>query len=113
MQDQRRAYVTLEGELDLFREGEIAAALPHAESIDNAVINLSRATYIDSLVLGMLVGFRRRFVGAGGDPRNLALILPAVGTVRRTFELTGLTRLFATAYIEKGAIDADGAGVPS
>jgi anti-anti-sigma factor len=94
------AYVVLDGELDLGREAEIRAAFPSAESITSAVINLSRATYVDSVVMGILVQFRRQFIAAGGQPQNLALMLAKDGPIRRAFELTGLTRFFPIAYVE-------------
>ena len=100
VESERSAYVVLEGDLDIFRKSEVASALPDPARVDSVVINCSRAAYIDSLVLGMLVQFRRQFVAAGGDPRALVLMLPREGPIRRTFELTGLTRLFEIAYSE-------------
>jgi anti-anti-sigma factor len=99
------AYVVLDGELDIFRRVEIASALPDPADVKTAVINLARATYIDSMVLGMLVGFRRAFVDAGGAVGNLVLMLPKEGPIRRTFEISGLTRLFPTAYVEPTDVD--------
>jgi anti-anti-sigma factor len=95
---ENSAYVVLDGDLDLFRKAEVAAALPDPEKIESAIINCTKAAYIDSMILGMLVHFRRQFVAAGGDPQQLMLMLPKTGPIRRTFELTGLTRLFAIAY---------------
>jgi len=94
------AYVVLDGELDLSRRDEIAEALPAPESIGGGVINMAYATYVDSTVLGALVRFRRAFINHGGDPGNLIIVLAKNGPIRRSFEKTGLDRLFAIAYVE-------------
>jgi len=96
----RQAYVALTGELDIFRKDEIAATLPDPNALGGAIINLLKATYIDSCVLGMLVKLRREFVSSGGDPHNLILVIPKEGPVRRAFELTGLLRLFSIAHVD-------------
>ena len=97
---ENAAYIVLEGDLDLSRKSEIVAALPAPASVSSVVINLSRATYIDSLVMGALVQFRREFIRSGGNPADVAIMLRGDSAVRRAFELTGLTRLFAIAYVE-------------
>jgi anti-anti-sigma factor len=96
------AYVVLDGELDLSRKGELTAALPDPKSLKHVVINLTRVTYIDSFMLGALVQFRTNFVAAGGDPSNLILVLPHDGDLPRTFELTGLDKLFSIAHVDMG-----------
>lgn len=96
-------YVVLDGDLDIDSREEIAEALPPPEQITGGVINLARATYVDSTV-GMLVQFRRNFIKSGGDPCNLILVLAKDGKVRRTFELTGMNRLFSVAYVESTPI---------
>lgn len=97
-------YVVLDGDLDIDSREEIAEALPPPEQITGGVINLARATYVDSTLLGMLVQFRRNFIKSGGDPSNLILVLAKNGKVRRTFELTGMNRLFSVAYVESTPI---------
>lgn len=97
---ENAAYIVLEGDLDLSRKDDIVSALPDPASVSSIVINLSRATYIDSLVMGALVQFRREFIRSGGNPADLAIMLRSDSAVRRAFELTGLTRLFAIAYVE-------------
>ena len=101
------AYVILDGELDLSKRDEIAAALPAPGSISGGVINLANATYVDSTVLGALVRYRRAFINHGGDPDNLIVVLAKNGPIRRTFEKTGLNRLFAIAYVEPAAMPPD------
>lgn len=95
-----KAYVALVGDLDLSRREEIAAALPDPQLVESVVINLVRATSVDSVIIGLLVQFRRAFVKFGGRPQELVITLPKHGAVPRTFELAGLTRLFAIAYAE-------------
>jgi anti-anti-sigma factor len=94
------AYVVLDGELDLSRRTELLAALPDPKKIKHAVVNLLRATYVDSFMLGVLVQFRNNFIAGGGDPDDLLILLPREGVLRRTFEMTGLHKLFPMAYIE-------------
>ena len=98
------AYVVLDGELDLSRRDEIAAALPAAESISGAVINVATATYVDSTVLGALVKFRRAFINHGGNSDDLIVVLARDGPIRRAFERTGLDRLFSIAYVDPSPI---------
>jgi anti-anti-sigma factor len=92
------AYVVLDGDLNITRRTEVLAALPDARTLRHAVINLTRVSYIDSFVLGSLVQFRANFVAAGGKPENLMLVLPRDAILARTFELTGLNKLFSIAY---------------
>ncbi len=94
------AYAVLDGELDVARKGEISGALPDPALVKSAVISLARATYIDSFVIGVLVRFRREFMRHGGDPRNIFLVLPNSGPIRRAFDSVGLNRLFSVAYAE-------------
>lgn len=63
------------GDLDIDGREEIAEALPPPAQITGGVINLARATYVDSTLLGMLVQLRRNFIKSGGDPSNLILVL--------------------------------------
>jgi anti-anti-sigma factor len=94
------AYVVLEGDLDMPRRTELLAALPDPRALKHAVINLARVTYIDSFMLGVLVQFRANFAAAGNAPSNLMLVVPRGGILERTFELTGLNKLFSIAYVE-------------
>lgn len=94
------AYVVLDGDLDFSRRTELLAALPDPSALRNVVINLTRVTYIDSFMLGSLVQFRANFIAGGGKPENVMLVLPRTGILERTFELTGLNKLFSVAYVE-------------
>lgn len=94
------AYVVLDGPLDLFNREEIVGALPDPSGLVSGVINIARATYIDSTIMGMLVGFRRKMLENGADPEALVIMLPHEGPVRRAFEMSGMNRLFSVAYID-------------
>jgi len=97
------AYVVLDGDLDMTRRTELLAALPPPQALKHVVINLTRVTYIDSFMLGALVQFRANFVAGGAKPENLMLLVPRGGVLERTFELTGLNKLFLIAYVEPWA----------
>jgi anti-anti-sigma factor len=90
---QRSAYIALEGELDLHRSGEIAAAFPAPNAVRNVTIDCTGVTYADSVALSILIKFRRDFVLAGGDPADIKVLL-ASGCFNKLFEIAGLTRLF-------------------
>jgi anti-anti-sigma factor len=92
---KRKAYVSLEGQLDIYSYSRLEEALPNPAEVENVVLNLLRVTYLDSLAVGRLVAFRRDFIEAGGTPENLVVVLPKSGGVRRIFEITGLTRMFS------------------
>lgn len=97
------AYVVLDGDLDISRRTELLAALPDAKALKHVVINLTRVSFIDSFMLGSLVQFRANFIAGGGKPDDVMLVLPREGVLARTFELTGLNKLFAIAYAENAA----------
>jgi anti-sigma B factor antagonist len=80
--------VTLTGELDLYdapalRESFHGLLESGAEVI---VLDLTSVSFLDSTVLGTIVGLLRRVREAGGE---LRVVLPAT-TARRIFEITGL-----------------------
>jgi anti-anti-sigma factor len=87
----------LEGELDAFVAPELRAQL--RELIDGdrrlrvLVVDLERVTFLDSSILGALVGGRRLMRERGGELRLVYPSRPA----RRIFELTGLDAVFPSA----------------
>lgn len=95
--------IILDGDLDIAHKAQIAHVLSDRRTLESAAIDLSRATYIDSMVLGMLVQFRREFIHHGGRPKNLVLILPKDGPIRKVFEMTGLTGIFEIAHAPRPA----------
>ena len=88
------AVVTLQGELDAHdaeRLRELFAdtvAKLSGMSEPRLVLDLTTLEFLDSTVLGTMIGALRRVREAGGD---LALVLPAT-SARRIFEITGLDR---------------------
>jgi anti-anti-sigma factor len=74
------------GEFDLASVSSLEAAVNRAlESGRIPVLDFSQTHYIDSSVLNLIV---RKRAGSGGP---LRLIVPAECTVRRIFDVTGLT----------------------
>ena len=85
--------VRLHGELDL------AAAPPLSDALDDRirdsagafVVDLSAVEFLDSSTLSVLLRARALL---GREGRDLALVCPP-GPIRRVFELTGVSDLFA------------------
>ena len=89
--DQRTCVVAVEGDLDLASAPQLKWTLVELLNKGYAqyVIDLSQLTYMDSMGLGVLVGFRKRVEGNA----HLALAcLPA--KQRKLLELTGLDACF-------------------
>ena len=87
--------VTLRGELDAHdaprlkeRFGEALAAASGAPA-PRIVLDLAAVGFLDSTVLGTIVGVVRRAREAGGD---VTVVLPD-GPARRIFEITGLEKV--------------------
>ena len=102
--DERTCLVAVEGDLDLATAPQLKWTLVELleKGYDRYVIDLSRLTYMDSMGLGVLVGFGRRLEGRA----HMALAgLPA--TQRNLLELTGLD----AAFDSFGSVD-DALGVP-
>lgn len=88
--------VRLEGELDAYVAPELRERLRLA--IDAApggelVVDLTQVTFLDSTILGALVGALRSMRASGGELRLVYPPHPAI----RIFELTGLDTLFPAA----------------
>lgn len=88
--------VTLRGELDAHDaprlKGVFAEALAATAAEGGAnrlVLDLAAVGFLDSTVLGTMVGALRRAREGGGD---MSVILPE-GPARRIFEITGLDKL--------------------
>ena len=91
----RTSRLNLSGELDAHSAPDIRRQL-HAlidEGPEILVVDLERATFLDSTILGLLVGGLRRMREAGGE---LELVYPPQ-PVRRIFEFTGLEQVFPAA----------------
>jgi len=84
--------VALTGEWDLYNQPEVDSKLQEAVAAGEQliVVDLSEATYIDSSVLGALVGARERLKAGGGE----VAIVTADPQMRKIFEITGLDGVF-------------------
>ncbi|HEV7888091.1 MAG TPA: STAS domain-containing protein [Acidimicrobiales bacterium] len=88
------AVVVVRGEIDahtspLLKERLLALV---AEGIDRLVVDLRAVTFIESVGLGTLVAARKRL---RQSDKSLCLVLgPEQGVLRRTFEITGLDKVF-------------------
>ena len=87
-QFERGAIVTLTGELDAFDAPGLRKTFEQALAAAPAVVvlDLASVAFLDSTVLGAIVGLLRRQREAG---RELRVVLPE-STARRVFEITGL-----------------------
>jgi len=85
--------VAVRGEVDLAAVGELEAALEEAirESAGAFVIDLTGVGFIDSSGLAALLRARALL---GREDRALAVVCPH-GPVRRVFELSGVSEVFA------------------
>jgi anti-sigma B factor antagonist len=84
--------IALRGEWDLYNRPELESALRAAEASGERVValDLSRATFIDSSVLGALVEARKRL-----DEQSRIAVVAADRQIRKVFEITGLDSVFA------------------
>ncbi|GAA0903370.1 STAS domain-containing protein [Virgisporangium aurantiacum] len=87
------AVVTASGELDMESADELRDGLADAIAADprRLVIDLSDVTFVDSTILGVLVGARSR-LGRNSGRIHLVISNPFV---LRLFHLTGLDQVFA------------------
>ena len=82
------AVITLSGELDAYNAPELRSTFERVLETEPAVvvIDLTSVTFLDSTVLGAIVGLLRRVREQGGELRT---VLPDT-TARRIFEITNL-----------------------
>ncbi|MBV9606641.1 MAG: STAS domain-containing protein [Solirubrobacterales bacterium] len=105
--DDRVCVVTVEGDLDLAAAPQLKWTLVELleKGYAQYVIDLSQLTYMDSMGLGVLVGFRKRVEGSA----QLALAcMPA--TQRKLLEMTGLDACFDSFGTLDEALSTNGAG---
>ena len=96
--------VAVSGEIDLFTTPEFKAAVATAMSRDggDVVIDLTRATFMDSSSLGVLIGAHRRLTRRGGQ-LLVACDQPAILKVLR---VTGLDAVFDVVDTVPGRQDS-------
>jgi anti-sigma B factor antagonist len=82
------AVITLSGELDAYNAPELRSTFERVLESEPAlvVLDLTAVTFLDSTVLGAIVGLLRRVREARGELRT---VLPDT-TARRIFEITNL-----------------------
>jgi anti-sigma B factor antagonist len=103
--DERICVVSVQGDLDLASAPQLKWTL--VELLDKGyaqyVIDLSKLTYMDSMGLGVLVGFRKRVEGSA----QLSLAsMP--GAQRKLLEMTGLEPCFDSFESLDQALSPDG-----
>ena len=90
--DAETHVIELGGEVDLYTAPEFKERLVQIieDGKKQLVVDLSKATFIDSTTLGVLVGGVKRLRPAGG---SLALVCTDEN-ITKIFEITGLDRVF-------------------
>jgi anti-sigma B factor antagonist len=85
--------IAVHGQADLHTAPELRSAISAAldGGVSGLVIDLSEATFIDSMTLGVLLGAVKRLRPSGGKVG----IVCADSHIRRIFEITLLDRVFA------------------
>ena len=98
--------VAVQGQADLHTAADLRAAITQEidRGVSSLVIDLSQATFIDSMTLGVLLGAVKRLRPSGGG----VSVVSSDPHIRRIFEITLLDRVF-TLYPDLGAA-LDGAG---
>jgi anti-sigma B factor antagonist len=98
--------VSVEGDVDLYSAPELREQLAELseEGAPRIVLDLSRATFLDSMALGVLLGAKKRLAATGGE---LELVV-ATPDVRRILEITMLNRIFVLHESREEAMDPGG-----
>jgi anti-sigma B factor antagonist len=88
---EERTLVTLSGELDASTAAGLYDTLAELEIVDahNVVLDLAKVTFMDSTGLAVIVTEHKRLAHSDG---RLTIFSPP-SSVRRLFEITGLTTL--------------------
>jgi anti-sigma B factor antagonist len=96
--------IALSGEHDLSTAPELRARLHELADTDAVIIDLDETTFVDSSILGVLVGGLRR-ARERDVPFAIVLGDGAHPAIRRIFELTGLHDVFPIYPTRQGAQD--------
>lgn len=97
--------VALSGELDLRAVGELEAALATAGEDARVCLDLTALEFIDSTGLATVIRAHQALTGGGGA---FAVVCNEAGTVRRTFQTTGLMALLTVVADRSAALQALG-----
>lgn len=97
--------IVLSGELDLRGVGDLEAALAQPGDGAKVCLDLTELAFIDSTGLATVIRGHQALTGSGGA---MAVACRGEGTVRRTFDTTGLSRLLTVAEDRAAALQALG-----
>ncbi len=104
----RLSVIEVHGQADLHTASDLRSAI--SEAIDRGavhlVVDLSEATFIDSMTLGVLLGAVKRLRPAGGT----VSVVCRDPHIRRIFEITLLDRIFTLYPDRQSAVDGAGGG---
>ncbi len=108
--DDQTHVIELGGEIDLYTAPEFKERMVQLieDGKKQIVVDLSRATFIDSTTLGVLVGGVKRLRPAGGA---LALVCTDQN-ITKIFEITGLDRVFPIYKSRDEALQNAGSAQP-
>jgi anti-sigma B factor antagonist len=97
--------VAVSGEVDLFTAPEFKQRVtaPIAAGTDCVVVDLTRATFVDSSSLGVLIGAHRRLQQRGGR----LVIACDTEAIIKTFRITGLDSVFTIVNTVQAALGED------
>ena len=100
--------IELGGEIDLYTAPEFKERMVQVieDGKKQVIVDLSKATFIDSTTLGVLVGGVKRLRPTGG---SLALVCTDQN-ISKIFEITGLDRVFTIYPTREDAIAKLGDG---
>ena len=106
--DDETHVIELGGEVDLYTAPEFKERMVQVieDGKKHVVVDLSKATFIDSTTLGVLVGGVKRLRPTGG---SLALVCTDEN-ITKIFEITGLDRVFPIHSSREEALDAVSSG---
>ena len=106
--DAETHVIELGGEVDLYTAPEFKERMVQVieQGKKQVVVDLSKATFIDSTTLGVLVGGVKRLRPSGG---SLALVCTDQN-ISKIFEITGLDRVFPIHGSREEALQSLAAG---
>ena len=96
------AVIAVRGDSDLHTAPHLRRAVALDRGASALVIDLTAATLVDSMTLGVLLGALKRLGPTGG---RVTVVCPAQG-IRRIFEITLLDRLFSLHQDREAAVAA-------
>jgi anti-anti-sigma factor len=92
--------VLASGELDAFAESDLSAELDTVRGAARVVLDLTRVSFMDSTILGLVVRATRELTEA---ETRVRIVLPS-GPARRIFEITALETVLPVSETRAGAL---------